>query len=347
MLTTGLLSLNVHEALTFDGAELCLHPDLFVAAPGSANNSLQTRTNQSSQNASDDGKQAGSSVGSGNNQGTAPLAVGDMIEIRVWDSKPLEATKSPVVASASLRKSAASSSSTAQSPPSTIVQSILPPEAPSLPAESSSTTITAGAPSVTPKPGKLSREDSLQYSESEHPDNIRDRDDGVSIAGSSVDKVSEKSGEAEQDLPSALIGGDAPSTPPTKSVTTSNPALPPVFPRGRANTQDIPSKVPTKPTAVHRRVSSNATGVPPPQKSPQHIRHSREISDMTIDTHQLDAGDIPHPESHDHDDDDVWSKVSITHKMRLSFVLLVTEKTLTSLKGNTRTQISMLRQGRF
>jgi hypothetical protein len=30
---TGLLSLNVHDSLTFDGAELCLHPDLLVV-PG-------------------------------------------------------------------------------------------------------------------------------------------------------------------------------------------------------------------------------------------------------------------------------------------------------------------------
>ncbi|CAB9514153.1 GATOR complex protein DEPDC5 [Seminavis robusta] len=31
MLTTGLVSLNVHEALTFDGTEIVLHPDLFAA----------------------------------------------------------------------------------------------------------------------------------------------------------------------------------------------------------------------------------------------------------------------------------------------------------------------------
>ena len=31
--TTGLLTLSVHEALTFDGTEVALHPDLFLSAP--------------------------------------------------------------------------------------------------------------------------------------------------------------------------------------------------------------------------------------------------------------------------------------------------------------------------
>ena len=40
---------------------------------------------------------------------------------------------------------------------------------------------------------------------------------------------------------------------------------------------------------------------------------------------------------------DDGSKLSMTHKLRLSFVVLVTKATLTSLQGNTRTQISLLR----
>lgn len=71
-----------------------------------------------------------------------------------------------------------------------------------------------------------------------------------------------------------------------------------------------------------------------------------------MDTENLDGmeGVHGHVGSHDEDDHggfiggDEWSKVSTTHKLRLSFVLLVTDKTLTSLKGNTRTQVSMLRQ---
>ena len=350
MLTTGLLSLNVHEALTFEGAELCLHPDLFVSAPGSANNSLQTRNNQSSQKASDDGKHGASSVGSGTNQvqGSAPLAVGDMIEIRVWDSKPLEAaTKSPVTSS-SLRKSAGISTSVAQSPPSTIGQASVPPDTPPVPSDVSNDDSSPNqkAPNSTTT---RNRANSLQYSESEHANNI-DTDEESSIANSSAEKVSEKSKAAEQESSNIRDDGDA-APPPAKTVVTTTPtsssALPPVFPRGRANTHDNPVKGPAKPATVHRRASSNATGtaVPPKSSKVQLSRHTREISDMTIDTHQLDASDIPQAESNEDDPDDIWSKVGLTHKLRLSFVLLVTEKTLTSLKGNARTQVSMLRQG--
>jgi hypothetical protein len=66
---------------------------------------------------------------------------------------------------------------------------------------------------------------------------------------------------------------------------------------------------------------------------------------MTDETHQLDIIDIQGMESHEEDfTDDAWSKASTTHTLRLSFVLLVAENSLTSLKGNARTQISMLRQ---
>ena len=34
MLTTGILSLNVHDSLTFEGTELCLNPDIFVVEHG-------------------------------------------------------------------------------------------------------------------------------------------------------------------------------------------------------------------------------------------------------------------------------------------------------------------------
>ena len=96
-------------------------------------------------------------------------------------------------------------------------------------------------------------------------------------------------------------------------------------------------------------VVSGSSGVSPTIKpgikAPNHPRHSREISDMTVDTHQLDVPDSLQPaESHDEEGDDAISKISSTHRLRLAFVLLVTEKTLTSLKGNARTQVSMLRQ---
>ena len=44
------------------------------------------------------------------------------------------------------------------------------------------------------------------------------------------------------------------------------------------------------------------------------------------------------------EEDDTLKGISSTHALRLSFVMLVTEKTLTSLKESARTQVSMLRQ---
>jgi len=46
MITSGLVLLNVNEALAFDGTETCLHPDLFLH--NSSNNNIANSMNQSS-----------------------------------------------------------------------------------------------------------------------------------------------------------------------------------------------------------------------------------------------------------------------------------------------------------
>ena len=58
--TTELLTLSVHEALTFEGVELALHPDLFHRKDGTRN-------------------QEGSAIG---------IQPGDLVEIRVWSPRP-------------------------------------------------------------------------------------------------------------------------------------------------------------------------------------------------------------------------------------------------------------------
>lgn len=103
--------------------------------------------------------------------------------------------------------------------------------------------------------------------------------------------------------------------------------------------------------------------------------HYRDISDVTVDTNQLmDNMDLlqaagvyndvntehlippenlkatSFPRHHSTNTMGNYSngsdsrKLKSTHSLRLSFVLLVTQQTLTTLKGSTRTQISMLRQ---
>lgn len=57
-----------------------------------------------------------------------------------------------------------------------------------------------------------------------------------------------------------------------------------------------------------------------------------------LGVHSMDSHDLDHSQ-------DVLSKILSTHTLRLSIVMLVAEKTLTSLKGQARSQISILRQG--
>jgi hypothetical protein len=65
-----------------------------------------------------------------------------------------------------------------------------------------------------------------------------------------------------------------------------------------------------------------------------HATDSHELTTMVLDDIMMVGSDL----------ENMWSKTSSTHRLRLSFVIKVTEKTLTSLTGNSRTQISMLRQ---
>lgn len=488
MLSTGLLSLNIHDALAFDGTELCLHPDLFQATAeygggvgvSSASNSQPSRppnaasaaaaqaaaaatTDDSTPAALTNATSSTTNVGNGGmassitiassgsssrgqqqpqqqGQSFSPsqvgpsatgLSVGDMIEVRVWDPLPKnEIKRSP--ASSVLRKTAPprqspATASTGASASASVATGSTDLGLPAASTSSSTTGGKGGTVTVTNNDSALRpRLNSLQYSEAsataapEAPSmkttagtgdgsntGAGDRLDSIRSMDQSAESAATVSSHDQEGSVSDKEIGRQDDGPPTKTVimTTSSPAqgatanststagaLPPVFPRGRANTQPhvisgSGGKQTLKP-ALHRRTpSANATnlvsslsthpedlnysiessssvgeniattgsgpfvvgGVSPTiklgVKSPNYPKHSREISDMTVDTHQLDVADCLQPaESHDDDGEDVLSKISSTHKLRLAFVLLVTEKTLTSLKGNARTQVSMLRQ---
>jgi hypothetical protein len=66
--------------------------------------------------------------------------------------------------------------------------------------------------------------------------------------------------------------------------------------------------------------------------------------DLVCQDEDDDENDEEDEEDHDSQEDDILSQIGKTHTMRFSFAMLVTEKTLTSLKGTARTQVSMLRQ---
>eukprot|EP00980_Cylindrotheca_fusiformis_P010443 scaffold2322_cov135-Cylindrotheca_fusiformis.AAC.2 len=388
MLVTGLLSLNIHDSLTFDGSELCLHPDLFSAlaaaegglAPGSQHTSTGSGTSTT----------VAGSVG---------LAVGDMIEIRVWDSLPRESTnKSPpgplrtnslgsIGSNLRHNPSASTSSTPINQSNKTIIpgsSSIGPPNLPSLPVmaewgDALQVEVPSNIQTTNLRPRAPSMAHSLQYSvdsdaESEHNDvQSSDKPSTIEEETKSISTKEETDGATSSsnrsldgthkspNSPSKAVAlsAGAPAAAPAAASGQGGSLLPPVFPRARLNSSDPlpPSAVATngkpKPITMARRGKSNATATgsisAPHHRSPKTLsRHSRELSDMTIDSHQLDNYDLFQSavsmENTSMDDDVSKSSLSATHNLRLSFVLLVTDKTLTTLKGNTRTQISMLRQ---
>lgn len=408
---TGLLSLNIHDSLTFDGSELCLHEELFAIphdvgpeATGSSQHTSATATiaARKAQGEQNYGKSSNVTVGASTTSGKTTtasnihhgLSAGDMIEIRVWDPLAKEqamvkdqgsnAVSSPLP---SFRKT-----NNARSPNGTATQHQ--PSAPRVQVDFSTPNTTnvtnavnasssggkANIPSTGNGTGLRPRTESFNFSVGD-PLEEAVEDETVSANGSSSseDTSSQNPADGENQISAGAESGasgdiDSESldnlAPPTKTVAMPS-SLPPVFPRARVGSTDHPDTqtaitaaaqrssltspgnpaIP-KPPLIQRRVPVSGSVLSSQHHSPKISRsHTRQISDMTMDTQHLDmieAG-IHHTDSQDedtadHQGADGWSKVVTTHQLRLSFVLLVTDKTLTSLKGNTRTQISMLRQ---
>jgi hypothetical protein len=325
MLTTGLLSLNIHDFSTFEGTELSLHPDLFSSADAATSGSQQNRSTSQqhggkSNEDSNTAKGGGASTVSGTTtSNAASLAVGDMIEIRVWDPRETSPLKSP-------------SSNTVRSKVSLRAAPIpQPPSSTNSVASTSASTHIDLQPSVSSYSKKTVN--SLQYSEASEQQN----EDALVADGNDISTLASSKDRSPADVEAASSGDDAQQAPPTKTVVTvvgsnnnnsNNPTqsapsmLPPIFPR-RGTGSDGPL-LSTKPVPIHRRIPSTA-GIQKPHKLGL---HRRDISDMTADSHHMDIVDIHPTESADTHDDGTWSKVGASHKLRLSFVCLVTDKTL-------------------
>jgi hypothetical protein len=402
MLTTGILSLNIHDSLTFEGTELCLNPDLFSVHHGIPKSNTRTVPSAGANTSSDDnhrgfGSASINSCNSGNtsqHSTNTPLEIGDMVEIRVWDPLPKEAT--------------AAAATAAKSPSSTSIMrkalarqcSQQPPLPPVIPTASSSTAIGSidamgssniSIPSLHPR--------TEDFSPNVDSDKKETREDVPTVASSgmqgeaarmadSVEKVSNRPEIGA--IPSLIV--PTPTPPPQSGIdssvaaaTTNNAvssasqlqlqlqhqqSLPPVFPKVRTGTVDNhqssvtpPASKPLRPNMIHRRVvsSSGPSPIRSPKQQQQHphllsSQHVRDISDMTVDTHQLDISGALINQTDSQDwlvgcndltetaNEASLTKITSTHRLRLSFVLKATEKTFSSIKGNSRTQISMLRQ---
>ncbi|GAX20970.1 hypothetical protein FisN_1Lh364 [Fistulifera solaris] len=417
MLTSGLISLNVHEALAFDGTEICVHPDIFNT-PGANQDphgaalhtlSMGSNSKNSANNASHDDSAAPASS-------YRKLEVGDLIEVRIWDPNPAQMNNNKVGAS-SINNSAAIPSNriisnaasiirrnpASSGPVTSVPQSVTPTDNNSTasgsvennkrsPSKDNSELVNIEA--VDPFSEEiadikarttLSVVNSLQYSEhaDEEQDSVGTKATMREQTMNHMETVSTTSSRdnTRYDAPSspsnspktskqimaslASTDGTTPDTPPppTKTVVTSlnmppGGRMPPVFPRARTSTADYPRT--TKPLVS----GGGSTGTPTtkPSRSILKSHHKREISDMTVETalgtlqsNQTGwSGQLPPAgnlgtgsEDLDDDfevDDDIWTQISSTHNLRMSFVMKVTEKSLTSLKGSARTQVSILRR---
>ena len=74
-----MVTLSIHEALTFDGVELALHPDVFHKKEEVTKKKEQNKQQQ---------KQQQTQVRGNNEQLNCRLRPGDLVEIRVWSARP-------------------------------------------------------------------------------------------------------------------------------------------------------------------------------------------------------------------------------------------------------------------
>lgn len=356
MWTTGLVSLSIHEALTFDGVEIALNPDLFSdpspsrqsvvgrplgnasIASSAVQNSLHRRTGSDSLVAvpSDDTKTDddakppivnSASFSTANSFPNKRLEVGDMIEIRVWDQLPGSTKGSPQTlkrrsppTSKDIFRGGSGSNSVMEGVPTT--------------RKTFGTSKTLEAAASTLKLTKsISEAGSLEYSKADSP-----KEGDVSTVSSA---------EHSKDIIGITPESSSPTGTVPNTVTAQNndnraSGMPPTFPRNRADTADGNSRLTTKPPPVQRtRTSTTAPGdTNETRKRVQNagtlkstVGHVRDISDMTMDT-ILGSSIVPESaETCDEgEEDDTLSKISSTHSLRLSFVMLVSERTLTSLK---------------
>lgn len=385
--TTGLVSLSIHEALTFEGVEIALNPDLFNDPSPSrsggrpmGNSSIASSAKQKphhqrinsasdsilaavpsidADSKTDDGKLAignSASFSTANSVSNRRLEVGDMIDIRVWDPLPNSPKHSPKTLKRRSPPASKDSSRGASGSNSLEDQTLRRPS-------STSATLEAAVSSLQKTTQAASSSGSLQYSvDSSFPKAEQKEEhakDGDASTVSSIDRAKETI-EITSDPPSPKE--TVPNTVTAAGEDNNRAGMPPTFPRSRTDTADGNSRLLTsKPPPVQRsrtnttapvettdsrRRTSTSTFVPQNAgaASKPASSHVRDISDMTMDT--ILGSNIVSDVGDDDHDDDTLSRISSTHKLRFSFVMLVTEGTLTSLKESARTQVSMLRQGK-
>ena len=463
---TGLLSLNVHEALNFDGTPICLHPDLFTASvdgvvggvsggggggggsTGTASTHVSMGTTVVAGNpppppplpphrlmlnptmSSDDGVGSTGTVVTSNTfptiltdkttttintttntTTTNIIQVGDLIEIRVWDpcgptaivtSQP---TPVPHYHQHQSRPHATTNSSNNNSSSndnmntnantnnrSSILRRPTPPRSAQVAATAAtssnshasstnnngqtSSTSPVNLPPPPPTPPILET-----TTTSNDDDADADHDDELSRPVTTSPLSLHTESLPQQKSPS---DGTAPvlKLSSTANTTTLLLSQKPPIPRRAVTTSGVPETTGTTTTTTAKMKPSSAQQLVVGSSSTTGGRHTRDISDMTVETdhdnkhsshfhdpslasrittseHQsVVSAPVGVQRNHHLDDPSnsnnnvVWNQHLMTtpnnnhfrtHQLRVSFCMLVTEATLTSLKGSARTQISILR----
>ena len=361
---TGLVSLSIHEALTFDGVEIALNPDLFsdpspsrqnvVGRPlGNASiassakqNPLHRRTNSDSLVAvpSDDTKTDddvkppivnSASFSTTNSIPSKRLEVGDMIEVRVWDQLPGSTKGSPQTLK---RRSPPTSKDVSRGGSGS--NSVM--EGDQATRKTFSTRKTLEAAATTLKLTKsVSEAGSLQYSVDSSFPNFESKADPPKEGDMSTVSSAERSKDIIEIIPESSSPKD--NVPDTVTAQSQDNRSHPPSLGIKADTADGNTRIQTpKPPPVQRtRTSTTAPGdTNETRKRVQNAGtikstggHVRDISDMTMDT-ILGSNIVPESAEtfHEGEEDDTLSRISSTHSLRLSFVMLVSERTLTSLK---------------
>jgi len=397
MLKSGLISLSIHDTLTFEGTEVAIHPELFLlnnepgimsssssrhsvlmrqerhlsegsiltqmhrqekylnegsrhASEGNLSDPNKDSTNTRYQQSTSLTEDSENTADESNTSTPRRLEVGDMIEIKVWDPKQKNLRTSP----------------TGKTPRTSLLQSTAPSCADSA---SSASDPRDGKTSLKTKktleeaakilknPKAEQAPGSLAYSADHSPTKTPEISSSAQTPEiSPVAGLARKKAQFLEDNLSTIYDDTrkktivSPSSPPQLSPKLS----PPIVIRARTNTTETNPR-PGKPPLVQRAKSSTSSMQIEPRRPALKAGHFRDLSDMTMDSligtnfSSDDDNKISPSISSNHidgtiEEDNMLAKIRSKYKLRLSIVMLVTENSLTSLKGQTRSQISILRQ---
>ena len=369
MLSTGLLTLNIHEVLNFDGTEIVLHPDLFEephristfsvssvkTVPTGGQGCILPNHRSTPSDILPLSSHLGNKQSPLNDSRTelcdpnthGRLEVGQMVEVRVWD--PLPGPKvSPSPPTSGQRQVPTSTPLSIEAPHNNSPKALY-----------SSSSLHMSSPTIPSLAVSLHYSDGLEIQSELDGKNVGDQSTILSAVHFTKDSTTLSPLPSSPKGDRQIFGKHTPEPISRNVISGASLELPisfnPFPSRLRVNSSDGIARAVPKPPLVNRSrypynlpAQDQRRGVSPfPQ--PQSIAsrgHLRDISDMTMETIQgsLPETDLGMEPMTSQDDEDILNKIYLTHSLRFSFIMKITELSLTSLPSSARTQVSILRQ---